>query len=191
MPVSIKSSVQICKSIFTYMRMHVSYHSLRSWNCTQPQLPGLAIESTLATGSSIRWARFTMPTFGSTVKWPSFHTVSLKRAQPGTSRVPPPTHGCIIPPAKHTRARVAWHPWAASLICTCMCVCVCICIHVCIYVYVYVYVCIYMCMHVCVCMCTCICVYVYVYIQVHMYFCGGSACIYRCCCAPCMCRCVR
>jgi len=50
---------------------------------------------------------------------------------------------------------------------------------------------IYMSMHVCVCMCTCICVYVYIHIQVHIYFCGESSCIYRCCWAPCMCRCVR
>ena len=114
MSVSIKSSVQMCKWIFTYICIHVSYHSLRSWDCTQPKLPGLAIESTLATSSSIRWARFAMPTFGFKVKWQSFHTVSLERAQPGTSRVPPPTHGWIIPSAAHTRACVAWHPWAAS-----------------------------------------------------------------------------
>ena len=48
-----------------------------------------------------------------------------------------------------------------------------------------------------VCIYTCVCVhvymwvYVYVYIRVHMHFCGESACIHRCCWAPCMCRCLR
>ena len=100
-----------------------------------------------------------------------------------------------------------------------MCICdryrdtytyMCICIYIYIYMYMYIYmrmymyrypciyvcvcVCtwnIYMCMHVNMCMCACIYVYVYVYTRVHMHFCGESACIHRCCWAPCMCRCVR
>jgi len=41
------SSVQMGKRIFTYIFIHTSYH--RSLNFTQPQLPGLAIKSALAT----------------------------------------------------------------------------------------------------------------------------------------------
>jgi len=75
--------------------------------------------------------------------------------------------------------RMCMYMYPCMYVCVCVCICIRIYVYACMQVYVY--------MH----MCTCICVYVYVYIQVHMYFCGESACIDRCCWAPCMCRCVR